>query len=599
MNILQETDFDSCLSLDYLRRGKTYIVNLETKYYVLYKDFYLTFDENKDYDYIVIKGRYINDFYCFAVQKNVRKFFDAMYYDDILNIIKSDPQSYYHLKHLQSMIRNSEFIKTLDEEFPEQCIELERKLIFNYKNNVNSTNVINVMESIRFFGIDCEDIQYKIFKCIYEESLSNDGMLNEKLDNDKIKQYIKLSTPYEGYIKEFPIVEAIGSALFLNKSGEDAVINGYKYFLMYLFKNGLLKYRISSFAARHGQLECLKYLHKAFGGIRGALSAANKACKIKCVEYVYENTNQNTNLFLEEAVFYHHMDGVKFALEKKLPQYISKLNLLTTIAVFNDDYEIFKLLLENKSITDKQTMAECIRKDFKYVKLLTKYDDKEYNLEYELIKNLIARRELDNIKYVCRNGYIPPSDLLLIFYIEFNYDGVNFLLSIGVSYTERIVKYVADYNDIKTLQLFKDDGFVFSISFINTLSNTITKDKTLLFFKDILNNDPDIILSLLERNDIRIIDRYIKLGFNYDIDKILLHCAHTNSLNRFLKNIIALLEVDIDEYSKTTKLSKTDYNFIVSTFNYDLDNFEIEEPDYSSDELPDLDLFNEDEMDFI
>ena len=81
----------------------------------------------------------------------------------------------YDISHLPLWIRESEFVKQYEIDYPDEPIQVDDDRIFEFPSELNESNLPKLLDNLRYFGIDDFTTMYNIFLYVIqnEEILSN------------------------------------------------------------------------------------------------------------------------------------------------------------------------------------------------------------------------------------------------------------------------------------------------------------------------------------------------------------------------------------------------------------------------------------------
>jgi hypothetical protein len=489
----------------------------------------------------------------------------------------------YLCSDLPEIIQKSEFISDYISEYENDSISLNSDIVEIHNKVITIENITTLMESIRFFGIEDENINDMIFDLIFIDECSKRKTLNVKnIEGENFLDYVKNFTNYEMYLNEFPIEEIIRSSFEPNDF--EAIKNERLFYLKYLLKRKHFSKNSILTAAGLGKLKSLKFFYENGFDIKDVIYNSEKSKSLECVKYGYDNGDrEKLEFFFERSVITNNLDFVKFAFENNFKQYIFGLELLPTLASKHNTSEIFEFLLKNNLNIDIGTVYKCCENtNPKFCELLIEYGYNSSNVVNSLTKKYIYSGNFEKLTDIFSNFYFEYSPIFFSGIInKFGKKGLEFMISKNIEINITYIKFIIETNNIEKLKYFSKLSYVFTPLFFNCLSNTLVEDETLLVLKGFCESEEDVVLKILERNDIIILRRYIKLGFKYNVERIIVACCKNLSIHNVTCEFIKTLDLDINEIVRklVNDCKITNYSADIFLCYFDDDFSEIIEPD--------------------
>lgn len=244
---------------------------------------------------------------------------------------------------LPTWIKNSPFIKEFEADYPDEPYVLPKSKYYKYPKKLTAKNIIAVLNIVRYYGIDDDDIMYDIFVFFF--------------DINNLKQYVSNRIPkhptlnLNDIISEFPEFKEIWRNATVDRSSDEAsfrlfdITKNFKPTLyaarnrmFYLIKFLLLSGEydkpnnysdetyLAEQCAQYGDLKSLMFVHEHGYKMsyKTCLHAA-KYGKLECLKYAYFNTDKSKNTYdlintaLHTVLERGNIECVKFLISQKVP----------------------------------------------------------------------------------------------------------------------------------------------------------------------------------------------------------------------------------------------------------------------------------------
>lgn len=271
---------------------------------------------------------------------------------------------------IPAWIENSDYFNSLDEEelfiLDENNIKtyiFPEGTIYDFPDKINKNNIVTVMNTIRYFGIDDREIFYKVFEYIFESRSS----------------HLQYSFPefkelWENYNYDMKKYKGMDNGENINPMKIEAVRSGRKahlnrvfaavacrlnhvYLLMYLHRHGciIIEHTCNN-AIKNNNVECLKYAYP--NAIVPWISMINGVIHKKPEDYVEVKFNFSYSS-MEIACMYGSLECLQYIQENDKKFSFDGCQKKSS---FYGKFEIFKYSLDNCETRNSEIYSNLLKR---------------------------------------------------------------------------------------------------------------------------------------------------------------------------------------------------------------------------------------------
>lgn len=345
-------------------------------------------------------------------------------------------------------IEESEFVSQFRNDYPDDKLIMEKSKLFEFPEILTTTNICKVLENIRYFGItDMKIIDHIIYSFLYDGTVS-------------FSKYYAELFPELYFIQDLQYYEDI-----LSDDGnfERAVIEGRLTVLKICVHEGIgdidNNIELSSLAAKHGHLGCLKFLYnnnnKQFNPKTCYYAAKNG--HVKCLKFILDNISVDYDL--SSSIRIAGLNGNLECL-KLCSDFALKLDPecdldVIEIIIKHSHIDCLLYIVEKSEINEYCFIEAGKQGNIEIIKILISYID---IVPTELYNNLIAYNHVECVKFLY-SKYNDKSMLNSLIASSFgNLEILIFLDEIGITFNEDDT-YATVSVEFRSLN--EDEGMVF------------------------------------------------------------------------------------------------------------------------------------------